>query len=105
MKTPAERLRFTLHRFGYHRAQGKLAKQLGINAPRFSRILNGAPMYQDEIIAVVNYFPGVSYRWLLEGIYYGEQVDLVMDRFSEHLQDLSAAERLELVELLRGQDD
>lgn len=103
MTTPAERLKYTLIRFGYHRKQGKVAARTGIHPVRFSRILSGAPMYAHEIIALVEYFPGLSYQWLLEGQEQTDYIDQASDRLAAHIDNMSIDERLGFVEGLRDQ--
>lgn len=103
MNTPAERLKWTLQQFGYHRKQGIVAKRIGISAARFTRILKGSPMYDFEIVALVEYFPGLSYRWLLEGYYDTEYRRQSDDALNEHIKSMTDIERQNLLEMLRNQ--
>jgi len=105
MKTPAERLLFTLKQFGYHRGKGIVAARTNINASRFSRILGGAPMYDYELTALVHYFPGLTYEWLLEGRRPTDEFSRAIDSLHIHMNTMTPEAKMELIELLREQED
>ncbi|MEY8239194.1 MAG: hypothetical protein RPT25_02535 [Cycloclasticus sp.] len=105
MKTLADRLVFILKQFGYNRKKGLLAARININSSRFSRILGGAPMYDYELTALVHYFPGLTYEWLLEGRRPTEELSQSIYSLYIHMQEMTPEARMELVELLRKQGD
>ena len=61
-------------------------------------------MYEDEITAVVNYFPGLTYRWLLEGIKPDLQRDIAMDKLGEHIAAMSEHDRFKMITYLKDRD-
>lgn len=104
MEQPYERLKRALMQYGYYRKQGVVAERTGIKAYRLTRILQGAPMYDYEIVALVNYFPGMSYSYLLEGKQVTAYVEQAMFTLTQHLDKLPEAKRRELTDILRKQD-
>lgn len=104
MTKPYERLKHALLQYGYYRKQGIVAKRTGIKPYRLTRILQGASMYDYEIVALVNYFPGMSYSYLLEGKLQTAYVEQAMLTLSEHMKNLPEESRRELTDMLRQQE-
>jgi len=105
MNKPHERLKHALTQYGYYRKQGIVAKRTGIAPYRLTRILQGAAMYDYEIVAIVNYFPGMSYSYLLEGKQQTAYIEQALTTLSEHLNQLPENSRRELTDLLREQEN
>lgn len=60
-------------------------------------------MYDYEIVSLVSYFPGMSYGWLLEGVYENQYLRQSEDALHKHIQDMTEQERQDLLDAIRAQ--